>query len=292
MKYAYYPGCSLDTTGIEFRISTALCASKLNLELWELPEWNCCGASSAHAKNHLLSLALPARNLALAEKEGLDLAVPCAACYNRFKTAEAAVRQDEKMQQTVAELIEMDYRAVNNTRSLLEVFVDGVGLDRIEAEVAKPLNGLKVASYYGCYLVRPPKLGHFDRAEDPRSMDNLVSCLGGTPVDWPHKTECCGAGLITLSPDDGLPLSYELLRMARLCGAECLVTACPMCLMNLDLHQEKVNKNFKEQFNLPVFYFTELMALAFGSLPNEIGLHRHFVDPLPLVAEVSKRTTA
>ena len=289
MKVAYYPGCSLDTTGIEFRLSTACCASKVGLDLWELPGWNCCGASSAHAKDHLLSLALPARNLALAEKEGMDVAVPCAACYSRFKAVEAEVRQNEKTQQRVAEAIDMDYHAANNTKSLLEVFVDGVGLERIESDVEKPLNGLKVACYYGCYLVRPPKLGHFDRAENPQSMDNLISSLGGEPVDWPHKTECCGAGQITLSPDDGLPLAYEILRVAEICGAECLVTACPMCLMNLDLHQLTVNKKYKTNFNLPVFYFTELMALSFGVSPKEIGLNRHFVDPLTLVAEISKR---
>jgi heterodisulfide reductase subunit B len=292
VKLAYYPGCSLDTTAIEFRLSTAYCADKLALELQELPDWNCCGASSAHVKNHLLSLALPARNLALAEKEGLDLAVPCAACYARFKTVEAEVRQDEKIQQEVAEVIDMDYKASNNTRSLLEVFVGEIGLESIKSKVVKPLTGLKVACYYGCYLVRPPHLGHFDRAEDPQSMDNLISCLGGVPVDWPHKTECCSGGLITLSPDAGLPLSYEILRMAEICGAECLVTACPMCLMNLDLHQEAVNKKFKANFNLPVFYFTELMALSLGASPKEIGLDRHFVNPLPLVAAIGKKETA
>lgn len=292
MRIAYYPGCSLDTTGVEFRLSTAYCANQLDLDLWEVPAWNCCGASSAHSTDQLLSLALPARNLAIAEKEGLDVAVPCAACYSRFKTVEAEVRQDEKVQQDVARVIDMDYRATNNTRSLLEVFVDQVGLDKIEAAVKKPLSGLKVACYYGCYLVRPPKLGHFDRAEDPESMDQLIAKLGGTPVEWPHKTECCGAGMITLSPEDGLPLTYEILRAAQLCGADCLATACPMCLMNLDLHQESVNKKYKADFNLPVFYFTELMALTFGAEPKEIGLDKHFVNSLPLLAGIGKKETA
>ncbi len=237
----------------------------------------------------MLSLALPARNLALAEKEGMDVAVPCAACYSRFKTVEAEVRQDEATQRRVAEAIDMDYHAANNTRSLLEVFVDGVGLESIKSKVVKPLAGLKAACYYGCYLVRPPKLGHFDRAEDPQSMDNLLSALGAAPVDWPHKTECCGAGQITLAPDAGLPLAHEILRVAKICGAECLVTACPMCLMNLDLHQLTVNKKYKTNYDLPVFYFTELMALALGASPKEIGLNRHFVDPLPLVEEIGKR---
>jgi molybdenum cofactor synthesis domain-containing protein len=229
MKVAYYPGCSLDTTGIEFRLSTAWCASKVGLDLWELPGWNCCGASSAHAKDHLLSLALPARNLALAEKEGMDVAVPCAACYSRFKTVEAEVRQDEKIQQRVAEAIDMDYHAANNTKSLLEVFVDGVGLERIESDVVKPLNGLKVACYYGCYLVRPAKLGHFDRAEDPQSMDGLISSLGGTPVDWPHKTECCGENIQRAGHEltagervapKGLVLNAEILERIAACGIE------------------------------------------------------------------------
>jgi heterodisulfide reductase subunit B len=159
MKVAYYPGCSLETTGIEFNLSTEYCAKKVDLDLWEIPSWNCCGASSAHTVDHLLALALPARNLAIAEKEGLDVAVPCAACYTHFKNVETAVRQDEEVQQEVAQVIDMDYHATNNTRSILEVFVDKVGLNAIGAEITKPLTGLKVACYYGCFLVRPPKLG-------------------------------------------------------------------------------------------------------------------------------------
>ncbi len=289
MKIAYYPGCSLDTTGIEFRLSTDWCAEKMGMELWEIPGWNCCGASSAHAMDHLLSLALPARNLAMAEKEGMDVAVPCAACYSRFKTVEAEVRQDEKTQQQVAKAIDMDYRATNNTKSILEVFVDGMGLEDVKSHVVKPLKGLKVACYYGCYLVRPAKLGHADRAEDPQSMDELITSLGGEPVEWPHKTVCCGAGQITLMPDQGLPLAEEILRIAEICGADCLATACPMCLMNLDLHQLSVNKKYNKNYNLPVFYFTELMALAFGAAPKEIGLNKHFVDPMPLVAKLNKK---
>jgi hypothetical protein len=141
MKVAYYPGCSLETTGIEFNLSTEYCAKKVDLDLWEIPSWNCCGASSAHTVDHLLALALPARNLAIAEKEGLDVAVPCAACYTHFKNVETAVRQDEEVQQEVAQVIDMDYHATNNTRSILEVFVDKVGLNAIGAEITKPLTG-------------------------------------------------------------------------------------------------------------------------------------------------------
>jgi heterodisulfide reductase subunit B len=293
MKVAYYPGCTLETTGIEFNLSTEYCAKKVDLDLWEIPSWNCCGASSAHTVDHLLALALPARNLAIAEKEGLDVAVPCAACYTHFKNVETAVRQDEEVQQEVAQVIDMDYHATNNTRSILEVFVDKVGLNAIGAEITKPLTGLKVACYYGCFLVRPPKLGHFDdRTEDPQSMDDLITALGGTPVEWPHKTECCGAGMVTLSPENGLPLSYELLRAAQLCGADCIAAACPMCQMNLDLRQEEIKKKYKADFNLPIYYFTELMALSFGASTKEIGLEKHFVDSVSLAMEIGRKETA
>ncbi|MBZ4686974.1 MAG: hypothetical protein JG764_607 [Clostridiales bacterium] len=280
MKYAYYPGCSLNATGIEYNISTKAVAKHLGLELWEIPEWNCCGASAAHNKDHLLALALPARNLAIAEKEDLDVAVPCAACYCRMKATQMEVRNSAEMKKTIEEVIEMEYSAKNEVKALLDVMVNHVGLDEIKEKVVKPLSGLKVASYYGCLLVRPPELG-FDDPEDPQTMDNLVQTLGGTPVNWSFKVECCGAGHSTAKPAVGLQMIEAILRDAKENEADCIIVACPLCFLNLDMHQKDVTSG--QDLNLPIFYFTELMGVAMGYSPKELGMEKHFVNPVPLL---------
>lgn len=283
MKYAYYPGCSLEATGKEYNRSAKIVAKHLGIELWEIPDWNCCGATAAHNADHLLSLALPARNLAIAEKEGLDVAVPCAACFNRLRATEAAVRESEDMQTSISEIIGTEYRATNKTQALLDVLVQGVGLDKIREQVVKPLAGLKLAAYYGCLLVRPPGLTAFDDPEDPMVMDNLIDALGGEAVKWSYKTECCGGSLATVRQDIGSRLIYEILRHARDAGAEGIVTACPLCLLNLDMRQAKVAAVNNDKMSLPLFYFSELMGVALGYAPKDLGLTTHFVNPVPLL---------
>jgi heterodisulfide reductase subunit B len=289
MKYAYYPGCSLHSTGIEYHLSTRLVAQKLNVELWEIPGWNCCGASAAHNINHLLSLALPARNLALAEQEGLDVAVPCAACFNRMKATEAAVRESSATKETIAGIIDLDYQATNNARALLDILVNEVGTQTIAKNVSKPLQGLKVACYYGCLLVRPPQITGFDDPENPQTMDQLVSSLGGEPVNWAYKTECCSAGHTTTRSDIGLPVINSILKNAKANGAECILSACPLCFLNLDMRQPEIEQTFKTSYGLPVFYFTELMGFAMGFAPSELGMPKHFVNPVPLLRQKTEQ---
>ncbi|MBS3977629.1 MAG: CoB--CoM heterodisulfide reductase iron-sulfur subunit B family protein [Syntrophomonadaceae bacterium] len=283
MKYAYYPGCSLDATGVEFNMSGKAVAKHLGVELWEIPDWSCCGASAAHNTNHLLALALPARNLAMAEKEGLDVAVPCAACFNRMKHTEHAVRESVNTKKTVQEIIEMDYQGTSRAFNLLDILVNQVGIETIKEKVVKPLTGLKVACYYGCLLVRPPKIAQFDDPEDPQTMDRLVQALGGTPVSWSYKTECCGVGHATVKPPAALPLLHRIYQNARDTGADCLAVACPLCFLNLDMRQADVKKRRQAEYNLPVFYFTQLMGMAMGYSPKEMGISKHFVDPMPLL---------
>lgn len=277
MKYAYFPGCSLSSTGLEYDMSTRKVASALRIDLWEIPEWNCCGASSAHLTDQLLALALPARNLAIAEEQGLDVAIPCAACYARSKATEVEVRSSKEMEKTISEVIERPYTGKSKARALLDIFVKDLGLESISTMVNKPLKGLKVVSYYGCLLVRPPKLG-FDDPENPQSMDKLIEALGGTPVDWAFKTECCGAAHATAKSEVGLPMIEKILRAAKEAGADCIATACPLCMNNLDMRQNQAGAKTGESYNLPVFYFTELMGLALGLKPEELGVNRHFVN--------------
>jgi len=285
VKYAYFPGCSLSSTGIEYDMSTRETAKALDIDLWEIPEWNCCGASSGHLTDHLLALALPARNMAIAEEAGLDVAIPCAACYARCKATEVAVCDSEEMKKTIEEVIERKYEGTSKARSLLDVMANDLDPDLIKEKITKELSGLKAACYYGCLLVRPIALG-FDDAEDPTSMDRLLQGVGIETVAWPHKTECCGASHPTTKSEVGLQMLERIFSAAKEAGANCIVTACPMCLNNLDMRQGQVEKAFKQRYNLPVFYFTELLGLSLGIEPKKLGLDKHFVDAMPLVNKV------
>ncbi|MGI6677595.1 MAG: CoB--CoM heterodisulfide reductase iron-sulfur subunit B family protein [Dehalobacterium sp.] len=291
MKYAYYPGCSLDATGIEYNLSTKLIAKNLGMELWEIPDWNCCGASSAHLADHLFSLALPARNLAIAEKEGLEtVAIPCAACFIRSKAASEAVKSSPEMQQKIADVIEMDFQGKSEVLSMLDVIGKKIGLEKIKAQVTKPLTGMKVASYYGCLLVRPPKIAQSDDTENPMVMDNIMEAIGAEPVDWSFKVECCGASHVVTKPDVGKEMIYEILKNAQNSGAEAIATACPLCMLNLDMRQKQINAKKGTNFNIPIYYFTELMAMSFGYEPKDVGMEKHFVPAVELIQEVFGRS--
>lgn len=289
MKVAYYPGCSLEGSAVEYGVSTERTAELLGFELVEIDDWSCCGATSGHNTDKLLSIALPARNLAIAEKTGLDILAPCAACYNRFRTAEQAVRNDSAMKAKVEQVIDMEYQAENETYSILNYLTDQVGLDKIAAKVVKPLKGMKAACYYGCLLVRPAGHTGFDDTEYPQSMDKIVKALGAEVVEWSHKTECCGAALGTSKPQVGQKMIAAVLKNAKAAGAECIVTACPLCMMNLDMRQPGAEKAMGENFGLPIYYVTELLAIACGDSPEKVQVKKHFVEALSYLEEVDRR---
>lgn len=289
MKVAYYPGCSLEGSAIEYGVSTKRTAEILGVELVEIEDWNCCGATSGHNTDILLSIALPARNLAIAEKTGLNVLAPCAACYNRFRNAEHQVRSDSKIKDQVEQVIDMEYKAENETYSILNYLTEQVGLDKIAEKVTKPLKGMKAACYYGCLLVRPEGHTGFDDTEYPQSMDNIVKTLGAEAVEWSYKTECCGAALGTSRPDVGQKMIAAVLKNAKDSGAECIVTACPLCMMNLDMRQKSAEKSAGEKFDLPIYYVTELLAIACGDSPEKVKADKHFVEALSYLKQVSKR---
>lgn len=290
MKIGYYPGCSGEGSGIEYKLSTEKTAEHLGVELVELDDWNCCGATSAHNTNKLLSLALPARNLAIAEQQGLEtILAPCAACYNRFRTAELEARHDEALRQKISRVIEMDFHASSETLSVLNWLTEVVGLDEVRSKVRKSLKGMKAACYYGCLLVRPREFTGFDDTEEPGSMDKIMKALGAETVDWSHKVECCGAALATSQPEIGRKMIYEVIRAAREAGAECLITACPLCMLNLDMRQASALKAYQADFSMPIFYITEIAAMAFGESPESVGVPRHFVDAMSYLASVPEK---
>jgi heterodisulfide reductase subunit B len=283
VSYVFYPGCSLESTARDYYLSTQAVARALGLDLPELPDWTCCGSTPAHQSSDLLALALPARNLFAAG--GNTVAVCCAACYSRLKAANHRLANDPETRARVAEALGTDYDGSTPVQHLLEILVRDLGLAKVKARVSKPLRGLRVAAYYGCLLTRPPEATHFDDPENPRLLDDLLAAAGAEPVEWPHKTECCGASYSITNVEIVEMLSSDILAMARDAGADCIATACGMCQLNLDLRQGDIEKKLGERFQLPVFYFTQLLGLAFGLGPRELGLRSLIVSPMRLLAE-------
>jgi heterodisulfide reductase subunit B len=285
MKYAYYPGCSLHSTAVGFDLSVKAVSSKLGIELWEIPDWSCCGASSAHSLGHLLGLAVPAKTLLPAEKEGLDVIAPCAACWQRLVWVNHEVNTNPKMKEKISQAIGAEIKGTSNILSVIDAF-SNTGMDTIAKAVKKPLKGLKVASYYGCYYVKPPKIAHVDDAENPHRVDEIMATLGAEPVEWPFKTECCGASLGFIDFDTTLAMSRKVLDVAVKSGADIIATACPLCQLNLDMYQSKINKKFGTNYNIPIAYFTQLMAYSFGFSDKEIGMHKSYVPYEATLAKI------
>ncbi len=262
MKYAYYPGCSLESTAREFGESTTLVAEALGIELVEIPDWNCCGATSGHALDHKLSIALPARTLGIAESMGLDVVAPCAACYNRMKSAEVAMKSDEALRSEINASLAKPYEGKITVRSALEVFTAPEVLKSVAENVRYPLRGLRPACYYGCLLLRPPRVVGFDDPEAPQRLDEAMRVVGAEPVEWYFKNECCGASLGISKSSITVKLTGDIISNAKKHGANCIVTVCPLCMTNLEMRQAAAGKMRGEDLTIPVFYFTELLGLA------------------------------
>jgi heterodisulfide reductase subunit B len=275
MKLGYFPGCSLHSTAKECDLSLAAVAKTLELELAEIRDWSCCGASSAHALDHRLAVALSARNLSLAEEQGLDrVMAPCAACFNRLATARHALANDTLLAQEVAPMLRRPFK--NSVKVLNVVALLKEIAPEIKAK-ASPLAGLKVACYYGCLLVRPPEVVHFDDPEAPTSMETVVEATGATAVKWSKRLECCGAGFSLARSGSVVRLGRAILASAKAAGAQAVVVVCPMCHSNLDLRQAAMEARGKP-FGIPILFLTQLVGLALQVDPIELGLGRHFVS--------------
>jgi heterodisulfide reductase subunit B len=276
-QYLYYPGCSLHSTGLEYGRSTQAVFEHLGLDLAELPEWNCCGASSAHAISHTLALALPARNLALAQAMGGgELVTPCAACFNRMKSADYALHNDPQVRAEIEALVGFSYNGQVKVRPVLAVLFEDVGSERLAEQVKRPLKGLKVVTYYGCLLVRPPQVVQFDDPDNPKVMAELLRAVGAEVMDWSHATDCCGAGLSLSRSDIVKNAVGKLTARAFEAGADALVTGCPLCQVNLEMRQTSDPR-------MPAFYITELLGLAFGIPEADQWWRKHLIDPRPVL---------
>ncbi|MBN1367755.1 MAG: CoB--CoM heterodisulfide reductase iron-sulfur subunit B family protein [Dehalococcoidales bacterium] len=275
--YAYYPGCTQETTAKEYNESVKAVCSVLDIQLKEIPGWICCGASSGHTTDYWLSHTLSGKNLALAEKLGIDTAVACPACYQRLVSTLKEFRAEAELKDKLPSLIGQPFEAKYNVRHILDIFCNDVGYDTIQSKVVKPLTGLKVVAYYGCYLVRPPALTGFDDAENPQTMDNLLQVIGTDVTDWRGKVSCCGGSHSFTLASSVKDMVSDIIAAAREVEAEAIVTACPLCQVNLETRQSGNDK-------MPILYVTELLGLAMG-LDSKHWFERHLISPLKLLAK-------
>ncbi len=293
MKYAYYPGCSLESTTWDYNASTRAVCAALDVELLDVPDWSCCGSTPAHSTNDTLALALPVLNLKKAAAVEGQVMTACAACYARLRSANHRVQHDPDERARVERVVGAPYDGSVLVHHLLDVLTNQVGIQRIRDRVVRPLVGLRVACYYGCLLSRPPRIVAFDDPENPSCMEDLVEAIGAEPVAWPYRTECCGAGLSLTHTDVVCRLSHRILSMARSAGAECVAVACPMCQTNLDLRQADAASTLGPIPPTSVPYITQLVGLAFGLAPRELGLRALSVSPIPLLdAHIAPRLPA
>lgn len=292
MRYAYFPGCSAESTAPDMHQSTLAVAKALRLELVEPKGWTCCGATAGHQTDSLLSVALPAANLAKVRDMKMDMVVNCAACYNRMKVANHEISGNGRVRQEVSQALERDYDGSVKVRHTLELLLEDVGLPAIKQAVKTPLRGLKVACYYGCLLVRPPEVVKFDDPENPTSMDRLVSAMGAESLEWPCKTDCCGGGLSISRTDVVLQLTEAILDMAKIVDADCVAVSCPMCQVNLDLRQQDIKKQTGKDYQMPILYITQLLGLSLGLAPDQLGLDKLIVPASKVLNKVQARPTA
>lgn len=286
MKYAFFPGCSLESTAWDFDVSTRAVCQALGIEIADIPEWTCCGSTPAHASNASLAVALPVMNLQKARAAGYsEVLTACASCYARLRTANYRVANDAGERARAERITEQPYDGTVTVRHILDVLVNDYGVREVRKRIQAPLNGLKVAAYYGCLLSRPPEVVAFDDPEHPTCMDDLVKAAGAQSIDWPFKTECCGASLSIGRTDIVKRLGYRLLSMAHRAGASCIVVACPLCQLNLDFRQPEAKKGQEAVPDIPVIYITQLLGLALGLAPKALGLDALTISAASLSAK-------
>jgi heterodisulfide reductase subunit B len=284
VKLAFYPGCALESSAKEYKQSTLLVARSLGLDMEEIPDWICCGATAAHMSDEILAVALPAYDLLEAKLMGADTVVAsCAACYSRMRSANYELKRDPGMVEKVAEVLGERYEGDMDVRHFLEIVNDVAQGEDLKTKIKTPLAGLKIASYYGCLLVRPAEVTGFDDREDPQMLDRLVELMGARTVDWRYKVECCGASLAFSRPDIADKMSGDVLQDAKEAGADLVMVACPLCHSNLDLRQGDIEKRLGADLEIPILYFTQVLGLALGASPRALGMHKHMINPLPIL---------
>ncbi|OQY35422.1 MAG: hypothetical protein B6I38_01540 [Anaerolineaceae bacterium 4572_5.1] len=285
-KYAYFPGCSLEKMALSYHKSSLETTRALGVELDELEDWNCCGATTYFHLDEILANTLVARNLAMAEKQGLDFVAPCSACYKNAYFTNAYMKEDEDLAEHINFALEADDLQLSGdlkVHHLIDIFADEIGAEEIKNKVSNPLEGLKIAPYYGCQIVRPRKNG--ENVEDPQFFEEILEAMGADAVDFAYKTRCCGGSLLITNRKAALNMIHLLLQNAERSGAEVIATACPLCQVNLEAYQIQVNEAFGTDYSIPVLYFTQLMGIALGIAPKKLGIGSELVSTLPVLSQ-------
>lgn len=292
-KHLFYPGCSMQRSARPYLDSLSAIENDIGLELQEVNDWNCCGATEYAAVHQMASYALVARNLALAAEQqngARQLVAACSACYLNLSKTDRYLRQDPSIATVVEDALAaggMSYEPGSvEVRHLLEMIFNDVGLEAIRKRVVRPLKGLRVAPYYGCMVVRPDVDNRFRNPEYPLSLDEIMVALGAKVIDFPEKAHCCSGHMTQISPSVAYELIRRLIRAASDYGADVMVTLCPMCQLNLDAYQGDMNRHFGTNYHMPVLYFTQLMGLAFGHDPDALGLGKEFVSSRAAMAKI------
>jgi heterodisulfide reductase subunit B2 len=280
MKVSYYPGCSLEGTAVDYGKSMLEISKLLGVELAELPEWSCCGSSSAHAVNDDLSVSLAGRNLIIADKIGLDVIVPCASCFQRLKFADKAMKAGEQVKG-----MPYQYKGNFNIKHSGDFFRDDIGEKAIASKVKKSLENLNPVCYYGCLTTRPGKITDARDPEDPQSVDEIMKALGANVKNWSYKTDCCGGNIMLTHPELAKKLVKKLMDKALEAGADCIVVSCPLCHSNLDTRQKEIFQEDGKPYGIPIYYFTELMGLAYDSPSAVTCINKHITDGITLLKQ-------
>ena len=292
MKYLFYPGCSAMGTALEYKRSSEAVLAALGVELQELDDWTCCGSSIAPVMSDLLSVVLPARNLAIAEQadRDRDLLVICSACFTSFCSANMRIATTPGLLDTVNEALAVEglhYDGRVRVRHLLDVLANDIGPEDIKEKVVRPLKGLMVAPYYGCQTVRP--YGDYDDNEHPDSMVGILEALGADVYHHSYEAKCCGTSLLTTKPEVGLGMAGRIL--AATSPADCIAAVCPMCQMNLDAYQDKASLVIGEELHIPVFFLTQLLGLAMGMSQRRMMVRRNITSTKPALAKIEKNAS-
>lgn len=290
--YIYYPGCSLKGNSKQYEESILPVFKEIGMELEELEDWNCCGATAYFSVDDTMAAAICGRNLSIAEKSGKDIIAPCAGCYLTLKKSiNFLTSETDKAEKILDDLrtTGCEYTGKTGVRHPLEVLIHDIGLEKIKEKVTRSLSGLKVASYYGCQLVRP--YTDFDDPDYPVSLDNLMEAIGTEPVDYSAKTHCCGGSLTGTIEEVGIQLNYLLLKEAKRKGADVISVICPLCQFNLEIMQNKIVKKFKDDVRIPILYFSQLMGLAFNIPKEDLGFSRSIISLKPMWEKIGNGGT-
>ncbi|HWR82225.1 MAG TPA: CoB--CoM heterodisulfide reductase iron-sulfur subunit B family protein [Candidatus Deferrimicrobium sp.] len=285
LNYAYYPGCSLEHTASPYDKSVRAVFAALGIGLHEIEDWNCCGATMYMSVKKIVGYSISARNLAIAQNMGMQICAPCSSCYTILRKTNRHIGWDPKERDKINEALKaagLSYTTLVEVRHPLDILINDVGLDAIRSKVQTSLSGIRVAPYYGCQIVRPH--GHFDDVDDPVTMDRLLAAVGATVTHYPAKVRCCGGMLMTTQEEVALKLNLTLLQAAVDNGADVIATACPLCEMNLEAYQKKINRLFGQNFKIPVVYFSHVLGIALGLKPREIGMDKFIIRPEKLCA--------